>query len=332
MSNLEMKLVYQGEAIAQAETPEVTWSRAEDKMRAWVRAATEAAAVGWIGDEEKALARDEATWAEWRVAYGNQSINRLITMIGTMLLMSDIVLILCIAIGYGYISTFMIIAAIFVSSVLGAALVSSQSCMSGIQISSVGSLAIFSIALIMLFSMTYTLRLGYNHMDWWSRVDPFFILIMVLTAVILVMIMGMAVMIVILRFREKVAAKARMKAEATDRAHAAAIDAVAAVSSALSITKTWFQTGSQTLHKEQAIIRVESAVKIKNVILPKMIEASCAWTKADRMCKSVAQVMDPFEVTKLLVEVSHTVSEAKKCSMGAEAIYRLYRRPDVQME
>jgi hypothetical protein len=330
MSNLEMKLVYQGEAIAQAETPEVAWSQAEKKVITWVRAATEAAAVGWIGDEEKALARDEATWAEWRVAYWNQRINRLITMIDVILLMSDIVLILCIAIGYGYFSEFMIIAMVFVSVVV--ALVFYLSCFSEIQISSVGSLAIFSIALIMLFSMTYTLRLGYNHMDWWSRVDTFFILIMVLMAVILVMIMGMAVMIVILRFREKVAAEARMKAEATDRAHTAALNAVAAVDSALLITKTWFQTGSQTLHREQAIIRVESAVKIKNVVLPKMIEASCAWTKADRMCKSVAQVMDPFEVTKLLVEVSHTVSEAKKCSMGAEAIYRLYRRPDVQME
>jgi hypothetical protein len=112
--------------------------------------------------------------------------------------------------------------------------------------------------------------------------------------------------------------------KATDTAHTAAREAFAAVNSALTITRTWFVTTSQSVHQRGRI----RAIGNDSHLLDKMTDAIRAWSTANAMCKSIMEIQDAHDIARLAIQIAEFVSMAKTLSMEAEkAAYLLYRPP-----
>jgi hypothetical protein len=346
MSNLGIELGYQGKAIVQAETMEMVWTRAEDKVTAWGRAV--AAAIGWTSDEEKALARSEVTKAEQQTECFRATALFLVVIALMIFMLMGVFGIMLIVSFWDKVPIFMKIALILlgiisitpvvISMILGF-LIDSGILNRGpapirwLTISSV----VLAILLAISFSIICTLRFGASNINW-SKSGGYFIAMITFVAVSSALVITTAVAIACHKVSTTVAAKARVKAEAVDTARTAATDATTAVNSAFTGTKTWFQTAMQTIDKTYATAAVQDMCKPKGVFLSKVTDAIYAWSRANAMCKSTtkeAEINDTLEIAMFVVEVSEAVSEAKTLSMEAEDIFYqlLHRpRPDTQIE
>jgi uncharacterized membrane protein len=347
MSNLGIELGYQGEAIVQAETMETVWTRAEDKVTAWGRAV--AAAIGWTSDEERALARNEVTKAKQRVDCLHDTALLLVAIVIIIFMVMDLWVLVSIIDFWDEVPIFMKIALILLNIILTIPLATSAILVALIEgrvlnrrgPAPIRWLTISSVVLVILlaisFSITCTLRFGASNINW-SKSGGYFIAMITFVAVSSALVIATVVAITCHKVSTTVAAKARIRAEAVDTARTAATDATTAVNSAFTGTKTWFQTTMQTINKTYATAVVQDACKPKGVFLSKVTNAVYAWSRANAMCKSTAkeaEMNDPLEVARFVVELSKVVSEAKTLSMEAEDIFYqlLHRpRPDTQME